>query len=529
MKKSSLPTIPAVEDESSSSPADAFRDESSTAYAEPIPIEDFQDCSDYNMDLDDSNIPTIRLSHLSSTLAQDFEAVQKEFGKDDDDTATGEGAEGASVADSMDHGDLVPTVQRKGDESQEVRDVSPTPTSSEDIMFEEDRPPQRQRLVSANGVIAEFELPSSFHHRNSSRRDAKNAGSDDLAHAKIVTEAVEIDASAHSGSFNMHDLELGDEEPLPYPRLTRRPSNLARAARNAISSLTYPRSNSTSSRSPFLRLTSPGQHRRAELLSATVIKNSPTDHVGLNLLRDEVVVYSINRDIVATDDDDDDQYNATGGSLLRHCPFQPGDVILSINNKRTQNMDSQEAARMLREATGFITIVCRNPDGDPCMIETMITKANKNQRSGMGLKSSGNRDLRVSSINENGLFAQSLLNIGDRVLSINEFDVTELDARVACDIIREAPDRVTLVARTAHTTGVVVAEVSARGLDQPSQRILTVVPEGEPDGGRPRNEIEAVDDSWESTRRQRDRLLAMVCAILVVVAISVFLSQVNRQ
>jgi PDZ domain len=515
-----------MEDESSNS-RDAFRDElsASAVYAEPIPIDDFQDCCEsMDMDKDGSDIPTIRLSHLASALEEDIQAAQNELGVEitmDDETAAG--GEGASVADSIDAGDLR-AVLKKGDDSQEIVDVSPTPTSTSEEMHLEDRPPQRHRVVSDNGVIAEFELPYSFNsnRRHGSRnRDSnhKSRGSD-MADVKIVAEAVEIDVSAHSESFNMHDLELDDEEPLPYPVHSRRPSNLARAARSAISSLTHTRSNSTSSRSPFLRLTSPEQHRRAELLSATFIKNSPTEHVGLNLLRDEVVIHSINRDIIATDDDDDDEENATGESLLKHCPFQPGDKILSINNKRTENMDSQEAARMLREATGFITIVCRNPDGDPCLIETMITKANKNQRSGMGLKSSGNRDLRVSSINENGLFAQSLLNVGDRILSINEFDVTELDARVACDVIRESPDRVTLVARTAHTTGVVVAEVSSRGLDQ-SQNALTVVPEGEPDYGRQRNEIEAVDDAWEMTRQQRDRLMMGLCLLLACVAVMV--------
>ncbi|CAB9518023.1 expressed unknown protein [Seminavis robusta] len=498
----------------------SFRDEMSGTFSEPVhvqAVDSFHDCSEY-MDLDDSNIPTIRLSNFGAALEQDFQTVQNELAGvlSDDETADGGG--------SMDHRDL----DNKNSNNNNALQVHPVVDSTGGIVVQEltssssaNKPRQRQRLVSSDGVIAEFEVPSSSFNQpdDDSPHDDSQPNDSDLADEKIVAQAVEIDASFRSnGSFNMHDLELGDEEPLPYPG-NRRASGLARAARNFLANATR----SASSRSPFTPASAVGQHRRAELLSATVIKNAPTESVGLNLLRDEVVVYSINRDIVATDDDDDDDEennNASKGSLLRHCPFQAGDKILSINNKRTQHMDSPEAARMLREATGYINIVCRNEGGDPCLIESMITKANRNQRSGMGLKSTGQRDLRVSSINENGLFAQSLLNVGDRILSINEVDVTEVDARVACDIIKDSPDRVTVVARTAHTTGVVVAEVSTRGLrrdSETSQQILTVVPEDQNDERR--NEIEAVDDVWELTKQQREHVVMGLCLTLLIVAV----------
>ena len=154
------------------------------------------------------------------------------------------------------------------------------------------------------------------------------------------------------------------------------------------------------------------------------------------------------------------------------------------------------------------------------MVETMITKANKNQRSGMGLKSTGERDLRVSSINENGLFAHSLLNVGDRILAINNVDCTEMDARVACDIIRNAPSKVTVVARVRHTHGLVVAEVSNQGLDA-TENFLASVPEATT--ARVPGEIHAVDDTCSMNLSQRQRMLlkAFIGALLVAMTVVV--------
>jgi len=515
--------------------------EQSVTAAEPI-----EDDEDHI--LHDSTIPTIRLSSLGTALLDDAQQVQNEFGKgggvslssnDDDDDDDGQEDSYDSHSQEEDDGDDDEDVEEGfGNPKKERLDTDRTSTTGSEEMtmtmmddtngnspLSQSLPEQsqaetfvsrRQRTVSEDGIIAEFdpdEGPYNSTSNNSPTNDPNNPATDndnqnnhndhnhnhDMDHihngVKIVAEAIEIDASFRS---DVHDLELGDEEPFPYPGASRFGSGArARALEE-----------SNSRRSALRFLTShAGQYGRPELISATVIKSSVTEPVGLNLMRDETLVYSI------SDED---------GSLLKDSPFRPGDRVLSINGRRTESMDSAEAAVLLREATGFVHIVVHNAGGDPTLVETMITKANKNQRSGMGLKSTGDRDLRVSSINENGLFAQSLLNVGDRILSINDVDVTEVDARVACDIIKNSPDHVTVVARTRHTAGVVVAEVSARGLHACSEPVLTSIAENT--SSRNRNEIEAVDDTCAMNKRQREQLVIGACVALVlfIIMMSVF-------
>ena len=497
--------------------------EASVTAAEPIDDEE-----DYLL-LDDTAIPTIRLSSLGTELLEDeLETVQAEY---DDSSRRGndiinsikENGSGSSADEEMGN------ANRSACHEQQLQKVAATPKlvaedcsasglSPEEILVGQrqllvpkEQPSARQRLVSEDGIITEFDinggsisLRSAAAGGGSGDGDAENDVSDDDVH--IVAEAIELDASFRS----VNDLELGDEDPLPYPGRPLSFSSLrARALgrSNATGASGGGRSGGGSNeRATGAMRSATGQFARPELISATVIKNSPHEQIGISLLRDDTVVYSISHE---------------EDSLLKDCPFQAGDKVLSINNKRTEHMDSAEAARMLREVTGFITIVVHNITGDPCLIETMITKANKNQRSGMGLKSTGDRDLRVSSINENGLFAQSLLNVGDRILSINNADVTEVDARVACDIIKNAPNHVTVVARSRHTHGVVVAEVSNRGLstnNASAENVLASVPEAT---ALRTNEITAVDDTCSMSKQQREQLIIGVCIGLIIAGVMI--------
>lgn len=495
--------------------------ETSVTAAEPIDDEE-----DYLL-LDDTAIPTIRLSSLGTELLEEeLETVQAEY----DDTTTNcsqgnnhrikENGSGSSADEEMGNASAChePLQSVAATPKSSAEDHSASGPTSEEILVDQqqqllsvpqEQPSARQRLVSEDGIITEFDinggpisLRSTVAGGGAGDGDAENDVSDDDVH--IVAEAIELDASFRS----VNDLELGDDEPLPYPGRHSSFSSL-RARALGLSNATGASGGrgsggGSNGRATGAMRSATGQFARPELISATVIKNSPQEQIGISLLRDDTVVYSISHE---------------EDSLLKDCPFQAGDKVLSINNKRTEHMDSAEAARLLREVTGFITIVVHNATGDPCLIETMITKANKNQRSGMGLKSTGDRDLRVSSINENGLFAQSLLNVGDRILSINNADVSEVDARVACDIIKNAPNHVTVVARSRHTHGVVVAEVSNRGLNATNtsaENVLTSVPEAT---ALRTNEITAVDDTCSISKRQREQIIIGVCTGLIIIGV----------
>lgn len=430
----------------------------------------------------DEGIPTIRLSSLGMAMESDIQKVRDELGKtistsrDDDD----------EDEDEEEHHELPKDHEFDAAEQYDHFDHQKFNRDSSDSSSLK---PQRQRLVSEEGVIAEFDL------------DAKpDENNEDV---QIVADPIHVcgpgDESFRSTGC---DLEMGDVDPLPYGSSSLHPGE-------ALSPGAIPASDA------IIQFAG----HRAALVSATIIKPNEADNIGIRLKDDEPIIYSIdfehdedeNENADTREDEDGGEGNTPPGNRIWiDCPFRPGDHVLSINSRRTENMEPGEAQRLLRESTGFVTIVVHNQGGHPCLIETLITKQYKNQRSGMGLKSTGDRDLRVSSINENGLFAHSLLNGGDRILSINDVDVTEVDARVACDIIKNSSLHVRVVARTRHTTGVVVAEVSTRGSSTfGSVRATAAEP----------NEIEAVDDTCRILMKQREQWMVGVCLICLIIAV----------
>jgi hypothetical protein len=96
--------------------------------------------------------------------------------------------------------------------------------------------------------------------------------------------------------------------------------------------------------------------------------------------------------------------------------------------------------------------------GDPKRIETMVVKPDANSIMGIGVKRNARGSLEFSKVFAGGLFAHSLVNIGDRVISINKIGCNQLDPITALDIIRES--YITLLTETQHETAVVLAAAS---------------------------------------------------------------------
>ena len=117
-----------------------------------------------------------------------------------------------------------------------------------------------------------------------------------------------------------------------------------------------------------------------------------------------------------------------------------------------------KAARFLRKTVGTLTIIAQNDkDGDSRLVETMITKPGPESKIGLGVSSTGYSRARVTSINPNGLFVNSLLSRKDLILSINGIPCQALDSREVAEIIARAKHQVTIVAERKHESAVVVA------------------------------------------------------------------------
>jgi C-terminal processing protease CtpA/Prc len=140
------------------------------------------------------------------------------------------------------------------------------------------------------------------------------------------------------------------------------------------------------------------------------------------------------------------------------APLKVGDKVVSVNNFSCDRMDNKHAAKLLKEAEGTVKIVVQNTGGDPRIVETMIAKPAPNHPTGIGFASTSNPpQLNVSRIFAEGLFAQSLLTIGDEVIFVNKIPCRELDSAAAADIIKSAPQYVTVVAKKFEGQGVVIA------------------------------------------------------------------------
>jgi predicted metalloprotease with PDZ domain len=217
-------------------------------------------------------------------------------------------------------------------------------------------------------------------------------------------------------------------------------------------------SSSSEFSSRSLRL--PLQRRRAEFISATVMKPTKDTSIGMALVNNngDVVISSISPD-----------------SIVASTPFRVGDRLLSVNTKRCYVMESKDAEDLMAALEGQVTIVVHHEGGDPNLVESMVTKPSDACRCGLGLASAGGRGLKISHIDAGGLFFDSLLNVGDPVVSINDQDCELCDAEHAAEMIVKAGRLITIKAKTLLETGVVVAAFSC---SNNSTRSITAPPEG---------------------------------------------------
>lgn len=196
-----------------------------------------------------------------------------------------------------------------------------------------------------------------------------------------------------------------------------------------------------------LTLASPAPTRprkRASLLSATVVRNSPEEKLGLTL-----AISSRGGNIIIA--------SVTPGGLLSRSPFRVGDRLVSINNISCEKKRKSEAVSMLRHATGTLTVVVEDESGDSQLVESMVWKPQPTSRTGLAVVNNGYGKVRVNNIRPNGLFERSLLSRTDLILSVNNISCDYLSSKEVADIIMGARDAVTVVAERKFENAVVVA------------------------------------------------------------------------
>jgi predicted metalloprotease with PDZ domain len=186
--------------------------------------------------------------------------------------------------------------------------------------------------------------------------------------------------------------------------------------------------------------------RRPAIVCVTVLKSKERNRIVGILLRaaDDVLrIVEIKR-----------------GGLFDETPIKVGDHVLSVNNISCEQMNVTHVSRLIQRAKQSVTVVVHRPDGDPYLVSTTITKPEPACRVGVGVQIY-NGSLRISSIDPSGLFAGSILKIGDKVVSICDISCGCMDANAAIELIRQEEQAVTIVTWTEAEAGVVVAATKA--------------------------------------------------------------------
>ena len=199
------------------------------------------------------------------------------------------------------------------------------------------------------------------------------------------------------------------------------------------------------------------EEARAEFLSATLYKPFPNAKLGI------IIAPDARGDIRIT--------GLSEQGSVQHSPLRVGDKLLSINGKNCVDMDNGVAGELLRSLAGTITIIVHNEGGSPHMVETMVEKATPSATVGIGVHQTYRGTLNISKVQASGLFAHSLVNVGDRVIAVNHVNCRRMEARTVIQMIRDAPRYVTLLTETQSTAGVVLAATSDLELGEATRMI----------------------------------------------------------
>jgi hypothetical protein len=182
-------------------------------------------------------------------------------------------------------------------------------------------------------------------------------------------------------------------------------------------------------------------------------------------LRIGLAILSINNTHCTTPQQDNEPIkdSAVWGSIfLFRAAASEAPVLRESETKKTV---VTEAYRLLREAQGELVLVAQDlsDTADPNYVHASATKLDPRAPLGIVFGSS-NGSLYITSVQPTGIFASSVLNPDDRVLSMNNVPCRHFTITDAVAFVRdESRETISIVACRSHSTCVVVSQ-----LDGPS-------------------------------------------------------------
>jgi hypothetical protein len=157
--------------------------------------------------------------------------------------------------------------------------------------------------------------------------------------------------------------------------------------------------------------------------------------------------------------------------LLADSSLQVGDEVVSLNGIHCASWSSTQAADLLKETMGFVSIIVEDPNGDPNEKEAIVFKDHPQDRLGISFQNDADGKLRIETIRRNGLLGFDCpLNTDDYVISINSIPCSEMNSNLARSMVVESPGKVTIVTTTVnHETETAISNGSFMMAVSPGQ------------------------------------------------------------
>jgi hypothetical protein len=152
-------------------------------------------------------------------------------------------------------------------------------------------------------------------------------------------------------------------------------------------------------------------------------------------------------------------------SPLAASPVAVGDVLLGINSTACHGKSPTAVLAQLHQAltsaetAAYTTLRLRNVGGNSHRVATTVEKPHRDALLGVSFGLNERGSVTILRVQPQEVLASSLLNPGDRLISVNEHDCTTVapSAIHVAQWVREALRFVTIVTETATTTGAVIA------------------------------------------------------------------------
>jgi C-terminal processing protease CtpA/Prc len=137
-------------------------------------------------------------------------------------------------------------------------------------------------------------------------------------------------------------------------------------------------------------------------------------------------------------------------------PLRVGDKLVKLFSKDVHELSNHQANHYVENLQGLVKMVFLHQAGDNTLVEAMMTKSKPKDPIGLSFRKD-DHGIFISSIDPEKIAHLTILNVGDRALSINGASLQGKKLNEVAELIAQAPSSVTIVAQT---TKEIVADIT---------------------------------------------------------------------